>query len=120
MTDGELGRNLRPDDQAARSRVSAAAGSGGSAMAEDRGADRPRLSGGHQRDVAFVALLRAGDPSAFGLLFDTWIDPIYDRISHRSFTTADVADLSAATFASTHRRVTEQSTDDPFRVVLFR
>ena len=33
------------------------------------------LSGGHQRDVAFVALLRAGDPSAFGLLFDTWIDP---------------------------------------------
>ena len=106
MTDGESGRGTRSDEQGAGPRVSSG--------------ERPRLSGGHQRDVAFVALLRADDPSAFGLLFDTWIDPIYDRISHRSFTTADVAELSANTFGATHRRLTEQSTADPFRVVLFR
>jgi len=105
MSDGEIGRSVRSDEQTG-SRVSSG--------------ERPRLSGGHQRDVAFVALLRADDPSAFGLLFDTWIDPIYDRISHRSFTTADVAELSAGSFAATHRRIVEQSTDDPFRVVLFR
>src|SRR4051794_36415017 len=104
MTDGESGRSVRSDEQ----------GAGVSS------GERPRLSGGHQRDVAFVALLRADDPSAFGLLFDTWIDPVYDRISHRSFTTADVAELSASTFGATHRRLIEQTTDDPFRVVLFR
>jgi predicted DNA-binding protein YlxM (UPF0122 family) len=31
-----------------------------------------------------------------------------------------VAELSAGTFGATHRRLTEQSTTDPFRVVLFR
>jgi len=120
MTDGDNGRDLRSDEQAARARVSAGTGSNGSVAAGATNGERPRLSGGHQRDVAFVALLRAGDPSAFGLLFDTWIDPLYDRISHRSFTTADVAELSSDSFAAVHRRLTDQGTADPFRVVLFR
>src|SRR3954454_11976992 len=104
MTDGESGRSVRSDEQ----------GAGVSS------GERPRLSGGHQRDVAFVALLRAGDPYAFGLLFDTWIDRVYDRTSPRRFPTADAAELSCDSFGAVHRRITEQGTADPFRVVLFR
>ena len=75
---------------------------------------------GLQRDAAFVSLLRAGDPSAFGLLFDGWADPVYDRLSHQGFTTADVCDLSTMSFASVHRRLLQQTANDPFRVLIFR
>ena len=57
-----------------------------------------------QRDAAFAALLRAGDPSAFGLLFDGWADAVYDRISHHGFTTADVCELSTASFRRANGR----------------
>ena len=76
--------------------------------------------GGRQRDEAFLALLRAGDPSAFGLLFDAWADPVYDRLSNLGFTTGDVCELSTDTFASAHRLVMEQPTGEPFRVLVHR
>jgi DNA-directed RNA polymerase specialized sigma24 family protein len=83
--------------------------------------DSPRdPSEGLQRDAAFVSLLRAGDPSAFGLLFDGWADPVYDRLSHQGFTTTDVCDLSTRSFASVHRRLLQQTSDDSFRVLIFR
>jgi len=77
-------------------------------------------TGGHERDAAFVALVRAGDPSAFGMLFDLWADPVYDRISHRGFTTADVCELSTDTFATVYRRLDQHTSTDPFRVLVFR
>ncbi len=87
----------------------------------DLGGDAPRdPAEGLQRDAAFVSLLRAGDPSAFGLLFDGWADPVYDRLSHQGFTTADVCDLSTMSFASVHRRLLQQTSNDPFRVLVFR
>ena len=76
--------------------------------------------GGRPRDEAFTTLLRSGDATAFGLLFDAWADPVYDRISNRGFTTADSAAIESDAFLATHRRLAQQAVDDPFRVVVMR
>ncbi len=81
------------------------------------GSDR---DGGRQRDEAFAELLRGGDVAAFALLFDAWADPIYDRISHRGFTTADVSRIESDAFVATHRRIVQQGAIDPFRVLILR
>src|SRR2546423_1485109 len=61
----------------------------------DPNADAPAMDPADalQRDAAFVALLRAGDPSAFGLLVDGWADPVFDRIRHHGygFSAAEIA-----------------------------
>jgi hypothetical protein len=75
---------------------------------------------GRQRDEAFVVLLRAGDATAFGLLFDAWADPLYDRISNRGFTTADASRIEAEAFAAAHRRIAQPAGDDAFRVLVMR
>ncbi len=82
--------------------------------------ERREPDGGRQRDEAFAALLRSGDTAAFGLLFDAWADPVYDRISHRGFTTADATRIESESFAATHRRIVQQGATDPFRVLVLR
>ena len=89
------------------------------------GADHPRAvapdkDGGRQRDEAFAALLGSGDTAAFGLLFDAWADPVYDRIANRGFPTADASRIEVEAFVATHRRIVQQGAADPFRVLAMR
>jgi hypothetical protein len=88
--------------------------------AEGMQVERREPDGGRQRDEAFAALLRGGDTAAFGLLFDAWADPVYDRISHRGFTTADATRIEVDSFVATHRRIVQQGATDPFRVLVLR
>src|SRR3954451_570682 len=109
MSVGNQDRDLRTGDGAADGR--------GDASGDLAGHD-PAV--GTERDEAFLALVRAGESGAFGLLFDAWADPVYDRLNHQGFTTADVAELSTSSFAAAHRRVIQHSSNDPFRVVIIR
>ncbi|HEY5153957.1 MAG TPA: hypothetical protein VIJ47_04430 [Acidimicrobiales bacterium] len=80
----------------------------------------PRVRRDRTGDAGFVSLLRAGDPSAFGMLVDAWADAVYDRLSHRGFTTADALDLSVATFAETYRELAAGAGAEPFGVQVLR
>ena len=80
----------------------------------------PRVRRDRTGDAGFVSLLRAGEPSAFGLLVDAWADTVYDRLSHRGFTTADALDLSVATFAEAYRQLADGTSNDPFGVQVLR
>ncbi len=79
---------------------------------------------GRQRDEAYVALLRSGDEGAFGLLFDAWADPVYDRISNRGFASSEASRVESDTFATVHRRMAQQTAQQPgsdsFRVMAMR
>ena len=78
---------------------------------------------GRQRDEGYVALLRSGDEGAFGLLFDAWADPIFDRISNRGFPTTEATRVESDTFATVHRRMSQQTGQpgsDSFRVMAMR
>ncbi len=88
--------------------------------AHDPRALAPDGDGGRQRDDAFAALLRGGDTAAFGLLFDAWADPVYDRIANRGFTTADTSRIEVDAFVATHRRIIRQGATEPFRVLALR
>ena len=80
----------------------------------------PRVRRDRTGDAGFVNLPRAGEPSAFGILVDAWADTVYDRLSHRGFTTADALDLSVATFAEVYRQLVEGASNDPFGVQVLR
>jgi hypothetical protein len=84
----------------------------------------PRRRRDRSADAGFVSLLQAGDPNAFGMLVDTWTDPVYDRLSHLGFTTADALDLSVATFTAVHRHFSGTGDAgpavEPFGVVVTR
>ena len=80
----------------------------------------PRIRRDPAGDAGLVSLLRAGDASAFGMLVDAWADPVYDRLSHHGFTTADALDLSVAIFDEAHRQVTEHSSTESFGVEVLR
>jgi len=57
----------------------------------DRELDRER---GRTRDEQWVLAARAGDPQAFGQLYDAWIDRVHDlarRVTHDDAAAADVA-----------------------------
>jgi hypothetical protein len=79
---------------------------------------------GRQRDEAYVALLRSGDDGAFGLLFDAWADPVFDRISNRGFATSEATRVESDTFSTVHRRMAQQTAQQPgsdsFRVMTMR
>jgi hypothetical protein len=79
---------------------------------------------GRQRDEAYVALLRSGDEGAFGLLYDAWADPVYDRISNRGFAASEATRIESDTFATVHRRMAQQTAQQPgsdsFRVMAMR
>ena len=101
MSVGNPNRELHPDDRR-----------GLAGADEDRAAPDPAEA--LQRDAAFLSLFRAGDPSAFGLLFDGWVDPVYDRISHQGFTTARTFRSSPHMSQNVPRRATS-STSEPVR-----
>ncbi len=85
-----------------------------------RGPGAAGADGGRQRDEAFVTLMRSGDDTAFGLLFDAWADPVYDRISNRGFTTADASQIEGNAFSTVHRRLGQNGPEEPFRVMVMR
>jgi hypothetical protein len=85
-----------------------------------RGPGESGPDGGRQRDEAFVTLMRSGDETAFGLLFDAWADPVYDRISNRGFTTADASQIESGAFSTVHDRLSNKASDGSFRVMAMR
>ena len=79
--------------------------------------------GGRPRDEGLVTQLRTGDETAFGQLFDAWVDPVYDRISNRGFSTDESCRIESDAFATVHRRMAQQSaaaSSDSFRVMVMR
>jgi hypothetical protein len=80
--------------------------------------------GGRQRDEGYVTQLRSGDEGAFGLLYDAWADPVYDRISNRGYATSEACRIESDTFATVHRRMAQQTAQQPgsdsFRVMAMR
>lgn len=94
------------DAESARAAGSAAAGtSSGNSSGTAPAARRDAPAGSPPHVVDLVDRARAGDPEAFGLLYDHYVDTVYRYVLYRVGTVVLAEDLTSETFLRALRRV---------------
>ena len=57
----------------------------------------------HARDKGLVEAARGGDRTAFGKLYDEWVDSVYDRAIHSGASAAEAREITEQTFLVAYR-----------------
>ena len=90
---------MDPEGDDVSEQGSSAEGTGGAAA--DAVAKRARQR--HARDKALVEAARGGDRTAFGKLYDEWVDSVYDRAVHAGASAAEAREVTEQTFLAVYR-----------------